>query len=99
MLLRRGCPAQWHVLGPAKPDPSAGHDEPRDKAPFHWLLFESDSGEAATRPSPRTTAPSRSSFEARAVIGPRFARTRWLAPPATTAKPLRRDAGSLAGST
>src|SRR5712692_702209 len=21
---RRGCPAQWHVLGPAKPDPSAG---------------------------------------------------------------------------
>src|SRR5947209_12715298 len=25
-LQRRGCPAQWHVLGPAKPDPSAGHD-------------------------------------------------------------------------
>jgi hypothetical protein len=22
-------PAQWHVLGPAKPDPSAGHDELR----------------------------------------------------------------------
>jgi len=27
------------------------------------------------------------------VIGPRFARTRWLAPAATTAKPLRRDDG------
>src|SRR2546430_1610743 len=27
------------------------------------------------------------------VIGPRFARTRWLAPPAITAKPLRRDDG------
>jgi hypothetical protein len=26
-LQRRGCPAQWHVLGPAKPDPNAGHDE------------------------------------------------------------------------
>jgi hypothetical protein len=25
------------------------------------------------------------------IIGPRFARTRWLAPPAITAKPLRRD--------
>src|SRR5437660_9107552 len=24
---RRGCPAQWHVLGPAKPDPSAWHDD------------------------------------------------------------------------
>jgi hypothetical protein len=24
---RLGCPAQWHVLGPATPDPSAGHDE------------------------------------------------------------------------
>ncbi|RJF75033.1 hypothetical protein D4Q52_10285 [Rhodopseudomonas palustris] len=23
---RRGCPAQEPVLGPAKPDPSAGHD-------------------------------------------------------------------------
>jgi hypothetical protein len=20
-------PAQWHALGPAKPDPSAGHDD------------------------------------------------------------------------
>src|SRR6266850_349265 len=29
---RRGCPAQWHVLGPAKPDPSAGHDELEDHA-------------------------------------------------------------------
>ena len=28
---RRGCPAQWHVLGPAKPDPSAGHDEEEDE--------------------------------------------------------------------
>jgi len=27
MQLRPGCPAQWRVLGPAKPDPSAGHDE------------------------------------------------------------------------
>src|SRR5260370_42653369 len=27
--------AQWHVLGPAKPDPSAGHDELCHKASFH----------------------------------------------------------------
>jgi hypothetical protein len=31
-LSRRGCPAQWHLLGPAKPDPSAGHDENENRA-------------------------------------------------------------------
>src|SRR2546421_10909459 len=41
--LRLSCPAQWQVLGPAKPDPSAGHDELHHRASFYWLLFESDS--------------------------------------------------------
>ncbi len=27
MQLKPGCPAQWPVLGPAKPDAIAGHDE------------------------------------------------------------------------
>ena len=43
MPLRLSYPAQWHVLGPAKPDPSAGHDELHHRASFYWLLFESDS--------------------------------------------------------
>src|SRR6266550_8243622 len=41
--LRLSFPAQWHVLGLAKPDPSAGHDELHHRASFYWLLFESDS--------------------------------------------------------
>jgi hypothetical protein len=40
--IRRGCPAQWHLLGPAKPDPSAGHDER-----IFYQYIVSDCGEAA----------------------------------------------------
>ena len=52
-------PGTRHVLGPAKPDPSAGHDGGGGDGPGH-----------ARHPS-RLAEP---------VIGPRLARTRWLAP-------------------
>ena len=38
---RRGCPAQWHGLGPAKPDPSAGHDEFRYRNCMILALYAS----------------------------------------------------------
>src|SRR5882672_11093310 len=75
------CYCFWHSLAQAERGVNAGESH-----------FDRHPEEAATRPSRRTTARvSHPSRLVEPVIGPAGGRTRWLAPPAITAKPLRGD--------